>query len=196
MEVKEEKQKLRKELKKVLSQLSEDSRIDLSAQITGRVQKMDAYLKGRCLFIYVSKSDEVQTLRLIQEALSQGKEVFVPKVSQTTGLITVCQIKDWEKDLEPGFYGILEPKNQCPVLEDLSQIDLFLIPGLGFDKQGNRLGRGKGMFDQFLSVVKNKDTIIALAFDCQVVSQIPSEAHDFQMPCVVTEKQVLEIKGS
>ena len=133
----------------------------------------------------------MQTLSLIEKALADKKEVYLPKVSTASNQIEVFQISDANQDLKKGFYGILEPNQKKSV--DPNQIDLFILPGLAFDLKGGRLGRGKGMFDQFLaSLSDRKKAFIGLAFECQMVSKVPSEKHDIQVFQIITEKRIVK----
>ncbi len=139
----------------------------------------------------MGKEDEVQTLSLIEKALVDKKEVYLPKVAPSLKEIEVFQITDAKQDLKKGFYGILEPNKKKPV--DSNQIDLFILPGLAFDPQGGRLGRGKGMFDQFLaSLSEKKKAFVGLAFECQMVSKVPSEKHDIHVFQIITEKRIVK----
>jgi 5-formyltetrahydrofolate cyclo-ligase len=88
----------------------------------------------------------------------------------------------------------LEPKPEAvrPVAND--HIDVALVPGLAFDETGNRLGRGMGYFDRILQDLRGVK--IALAYDFQVLSEVPTEAHDTPMDFIVTEKRLIKIRGN
>lgn len=196
MERFKEKKETRNRVKKEINQLEPEIRLTKSKQIVEKVLTLEAYQKAQKLFCYVAKSDEVQTSFLIQKALEQKKEVFVPRVSEDSK-IELFQIFNIEQDLEKGCFGLLEPKKEATQWTDLNQIDLFILPGLGFDTQGNRLGRGKGMFDQFLALFESNKRLMALAFECQILPSIPNEAHDIRVDQIITENRLLEItKGS
>lgn len=103
-------------------------------------------------------------------------------------------------ELESGYGGIKEPKEifraSCDRKSDLGQIDLVIVPGLAFDRKGNRLGRGKGYYDRFLRRVSSKTLKIALAFECQIFEAIPHGPDDVPMDLIVTEDRVIRKTSS
>ena len=136
--------------------------------------------------IYVSKAGEVETHGLIRKALKLKKEVFAPKIQPGNGL-KIYAVRNFSKDLKRGAYGILEPKAVKSRLGKPEELDLVVIPGLGFDKTGRRLGRGGGYFDRFLEKVKKAKKIckIGLAFKEQMRYRIPYHQHDVHMDRVI-----------
>ena len=123
--------------------------------------------------------DEVDTHALLDELVAAGKTVLLPKVlddvtmelRRYTGRASLCE----------GAYHIMEPIGETFTAAD--QIDIALIPGLAFDAQGHRLGRGKGYYDRFLSAFRGKT--IGVCFDFQKVAEVPVDAHDVAVDRVV-----------
>lgn len=150
------------------------------------------YKFSKSIFIYVSVGNEVPTHAVIKNALAGGKTVSVPKIGPGTQMHAV-PVRDFEQDLEPGKFGILEPKSYLrPVPETC--IDLIIVPGLLFDKSGYRIGYGKGYYDSFLDSVERNSPhcrTIGLAFHSQVVQELPRERHDKPVMLIITEKQIL-----
>ncbi|KKU87797.1 MAG: hypothetical protein UY16_C0018G0002 [Candidatus Gottesmanbacteria bacterium GW2011_GWA2_47_9] len=132
---------------------------------------------------YVSTSEEVDTKEIIIHLLRQGKQVVVPKAEGNE--LTVYRIKSVD-DLVPGGFGILEPKDNCQHA-DVSMIDVFIVPGIAFDRQGYRLGWGKGYYDRLLARVTVPK--IGLAYATQIVSGLPHESYDIQMDVVITQEK-------
>lgn len=132
------------------------------------------------VMVYYSLPDEVCTHQLIDELVAAGKTVLLPKVlDNETMQISRYQSKT---DLREGDFHIMEPVGDP--FTDYSQIDIALIPGMAFDAEGHRLGRGKGYYDRFLrSLPKVKK--IGVCFDFQKVESVPSEAHDVVVDIVV-----------
>lgn len=93
-------------------------------------------------------------------------------------------------DMEKGAYGILEPKTVRKA--DENNIDVILVPGLAFDRNGGRMGFGKGYYDRLLE--SSKAVKIGLCYDFQILEKIPTESHDVPMNFVITEKEILEIR--
>ena len=148
---------------------------------------------AQTVFVYVSFKSEVDTLKIIQKALQLGKRVAVPKVNGLT--MDFYEIHSLE-ELFPGNFGILEPQveNQQPVIPVNG--DVMLVPGAVFDRQGSRIGYGKGYYDrywnQIVSTYGSKPYLIALAFACQIsLKRLPTEEHDKKIDCILTERRVI-----
>jgi len=152
------------------------------------------FKKAQRLFCYVAKKNEVQTDHLLKSALKQKKEVYVPKYSAKKKAYFSKRIAHFPNDLTCGKFGILEPKGETQRLSNLNKIDLFIIPGVSYDKKGTRLGRGKGHFDQYLKDVFKSSCLMGLAFDCQVMPRLPKATHDIQVSRIITEKRTIKIK--
>ena len=134
---------------------------------------------AKVILAYYSLPDEVDTHTLIHELVAEGKTILLPKVLDDTTM----ELRQYTgpQDLSEGAYHIMEPMG-AP-FKDLSQIDVALIPGLAFDPQGHRLGRGKGYYDRFLTAFTGKT--IGVCFDFQKVAEVPVDAHDVAVDRVV-----------
>ena len=142
--------------------------------------------KATNIFVYMSKKDEVNTSNIIAFLLENKKKVFIPFIKNDELYFSEYESLD---DLQDGSFGILESKQKIP-----SNInpDVIIVPGVAFDRKGNRLGRGKGYYDRFL---KNKSCLkIGLAFDFQVLDNIPVQKWDISMDIVITEKEVINCR--
>lgn len=123
---------------------------------------------------YIAFNGEVDTKTMIQEAQASGKVVTVP-FCRKNRIIRPC-IYDKTAKLKRGLYGVYEPTvKKCIRVNNL---DLVVVPGVAFDKKGNRLGRGKGCYDSFLKKVPQKTASIGLAFDFQILPSIPATKTD------------------
>jgi 5-formyltetrahydrofolate cyclo-ligase len=162
-----------------------------SRRIVSRLRQLPEYREARTISTYVSMPHEVQTLSLLEQAWDEGKQVVVPCcVAKRLELFHVRSIDD----LAPRTLGILEPRADFRQQPDrwlsAAQIDLFVIPGLAFDRHGRRLGYGKGYYDRLLAGAPEVVPRVALAFECQLVEQVPVTASDIAMHCVITEENV------
>lgn len=165
-----------------------------STDIWERLSVLDEFTAASRSLIYVSKGTEVDTRGLIQQLLAMGRPVCVPWFDGMKKEYVASELRDFALDLMNGQFGILEPKPEAvrPVASD--RIDVALVPGLAFDETGNRLGRGMGYFDRILQDLRGVK--IALAYDFQIVSEVPMEAHDAIVDFIVTEKRVIKIRGN
>ena len=135
--------------------------------------------QAQVVLAYYSLPDEVNTHVLIDELVEVGKTVLLPKVLDDTTM----ELRRYTgpQDLCEGAYHIMEPVG-AP-FADLSEIDIALIPGVAFDAQGHRLGRGKGYYDRFLSLTNTQT--IGVCFDFQKVADVPVDVHDVAVDRVV-----------
>ena len=157
-----------------------------SLAVTQRLAAISAYGNAESLAVYVSFGTEIETHDLIRHLLAMGRQVCIPAFR--AGGYQVAEIQDFDLDVHAGNLDILEPKflRSVPV----TRPHAWLVPGLAFDRNGNRLGRGKGYFDTLLAHAPGVK--IALAHDLQLLTQVPTEAHDVRMDYIVTETQVLQ----
>lgn len=148
------------------------------------------YRQAKNILFYVSFGNEVHTHQLIQQALENGRTIFVPISDVTTRTLHIAQLTSWD-DLAPGAYGILEPKKDKQRFVSLDKIDLIIVPAVAFDGKGNRLGHGKGYYDWIISQIPNVYSI-GLAFGFQLVDKIPVEPKDRNVDLIITEHDIIE----
>ncbi|MGB8453757.1 MAG: 5-formyltetrahydrofolate cyclo-ligase [Anaerocolumna sp.] len=184
------KQGIRKLMKDLKSMLEEADRAAYSKNILERLYQSPEYKKCSRIFSYVSFNQEVITTDLIMTALSQKKKVAVPKI--TGDGMKFYYINSIE-DLQPGILGILEPVTTKEAAPYPFEDNLIIVPGLAFDKHKNRIGYGRGYYDGFFSKFNNYPLEkIALAFDFQVLSELPAEGHDIKVDQIITQSYVIK----
>lgn len=156
-----------------------------SHQIFERLINEKILTKHHRILLYKDFRKEVQTDELIDYLLEQGHEVALPRVSEDFKTMTLYLITG-DDDLQISSYGILEPI-PCKEREiEASSLDLVLSPGVGFTPDCYRIGYGGGFYDKMLSNLSNI-FVCGLAFDCQIVNQLPLEEHDQQLDMILTE---------
>ncbi len=187
-----ENNKLRKQVLARRDALAPALQHDKSLRISRTL--LDLPLLNNCatLLIYVAFRSEVQTLPIITTLLESGKTVAVPLTLVREKRLLGITIKDPEKDLAPGYCGIPEPEASLipDNTIDPAIIDLVIVPGSVFDRQGGRLGYGGGYYDRFLTMKVPQATRIALAYELQIVDKIHLEPHDQTMDMIITENSV------
>ncbi len=176
---------LREKLRAALKRVSVVKLKKKSNKIFSRVLKNKYYKRAKCVLLYASLPKEVSTARIIRESLKLGKTVCLPAADSKSGNMSAWRITK-VSDLRRGVFGILEPGRKKALKRHPSAIDLILVPGLGFDRKGRRLGRGKGYYDRFLIKAKRARRI-GLAFKEQLVAKIPATKHDVRMHQVITD---------
>lgn len=171
------KQNIREKILRRLKTQKEDERHSKSLAIKGRLLSLPEFKRANVIMCYVSKDGEVETIPIIEAALERGKVVLVPVIKVRKKKMVVSEILDPDKDLVRGPYGIYQPKAHFEVFHPRS-IDLAVVPGVAFDRDGNRLGRGMGYYDKFLTRLRPGVTTVGLAFKFQVVKKLPTLSHD------------------
>ncbi len=144
--------------------------------------------------LYSPHENEVETDGLWQAARRQGKYVYYPRISADKQAIEFVRRQD-EDHLIPGIFDILIPPGE-DLLTSVAHTDLVLIPGVGFDRAGHRLGRGRGYYDRALRGILAGAFRVGLAYDYQIVSHIPIDEHDERVDYIVTEKRLIECAGT
>lgn len=183
------KKDIRKQIKEEKLKLSL-SEIEINSDIIiNKLLARQEYNNSNIIFVYVSYNQEVITKKLIEQAL-EHKKVAVPKIANNQ--MDFYYIKSLN-DLENGIMGILEPTNTSEANKAVPEdSDLFVVPGLGFDKNKNRIGYGKGYYDKYFHRHnKIKFHKIALAFDFQLLEQIPSDDFDVKLDRILTPTRVV-----
>lgn len=182
----------KRELRQKLRQLQEatppELRHERSVAVTRRFLGLGEYTKSETIMIFLSTPAEVDTAQIALQCWSDAKRVLAPRVSWEQRRMLPMEINSLTSDVQPGLFGLREPLEGMPV--PVSEIDLVLVPGMAFDEEGNRLGRGRGFYDRFLAHRDFRGITCALAFEAQVVDHVPHDDRDIRVQMLVTEKQV------
>ena len=173
-----DKKELRKSVKKLVAQMSAEEKMNESMCVFHDIESSDIFLNSKNIMLFASLPDEIPTHHVI-ERWAQHKNIFLPRVNGDDLEI----IKYRPGMLHKGSYDIMEPEGNDTVEPQV--LDLILVPGVAFDRHGNRLGRGKGFYDRFLA--QTRATTIAVCFDCQLVEHIPTEPHDLPAQFIATK---------
>ena len=189
------KHSIRKKLLSERSKLSPEIILENSKKITESLLKLDIYQQSTNIMLYIATPSEVQTEEIIKTAQKDRKKVFVPLIIRRDQPMLPSLLNDFEKELSTGYLGILQPRKEFFRIYPPSILNLIIVPGVAFTLQGHRLGRGGGYYDRFLSQLK-KDTIsVALAFEMQILAQIPHDQNDFPVDYIITEQRVIPIRS-
>lgn len=187
-----EKKRIREEIIQKRNYLSSKIKKEYDELIFKKLIESDIYNNSKKIFTYVSFASEIDTIKFIKYALNDNKEVYVPKTDKTKKEMVAIRINSLE-NMDVDNWGILEPKSV-----DKNKIgknfDLILIPGLAFDRKGNRIGYGGGYYDKYLSQIKEENNKIVLAYDFQVVDSIKNEVHDIKVNYIITNNKFIKIK--
>lgn len=182
------KQEKRRRLRAIEERASPFERARSSELICKLFQAMSSWASCRSILFFAPQSKEPDIWPLIANALAAKKTVALPQFDAATKQYRAAVVKSLADDLKKGEFGIREPTNDCEAFP-LADIDMILVPGLGFDPTGRRLGRGKGFYDRILTPATG--LIVGMAFDWQMIEEIPTEGHDIPMHRIVTPSRWL-----
>ncbi len=172
---------LRDQLRRKRAALSSPYREDATARVNRRILDHPAVRTGQRIGAYAATAQELNIDPALEGIISLHKEVFVPRVDGDT--LAFCAITQLS-DLASGFAGIREPAGPSIACDAL---DVLLVPGLGFDPTGRRIGYGGGFYDRTLAALAPACVTIGIAFQHQIVPVIPTEEHDIAVLCVLTD---------
>lgn len=191
------KSEIRKNIK-VLKSEFEPGMIDFAGDIISyKIMALEEYKNAECIFVYVDYNREVKTSTLINDALKVGKKVAVPKVysvnvtedGKASKYMKFHYISSMD-DLEEGFRGIREPKEELLLADMDSEKALMVMPMVAFDENKNRVGYGGGIYDKYLST-HNVIKKIGVAYEEQKVDKIDDiDSYDIKPDMVITQKSV------
>jgi 5-formyltetrahydrofolate cyclo-ligase len=174
-----------------LKSLSEEAKETGSARARRLLVSQKFWLAARSVLCYAPLEDELSFWPLLDLALAGGKQVTLPRYDSKRDCYIACAIRDSSDDTRPGKYGIREPRRDSPEVP-INRLDLALVPGVGFDLLGFRLGRGRGYYDRLLG--QRPGFVCGVAFDEQIVDELPVGIHDRQMDCILTPSRCLTFK--
>jgi len=181
----------------------QENKDELSEWIVGAFMSLPEYTAASTVMFYIDVRSEVRTRHILPRVLTKiipnhatkyrniDKKIVVPWCNDD-GELELFHLESMD-ELEAGMYGILEPSQELRRLPqkqvDIKELDLIMVPGVGFDATGARMGHGKGYYDKLLENARQDTPLVALAFECQMFEEIPVAAHDVYMDKIITEKK-------
>lgn len=171
----------KQEIRKMLRQRGSAGSAAEASAIIKRLRAHPRVQRTRTLLIYSALPDEIPTQQLIDDLLREGKTILLPCVISDTQM----ELRRYTgaSDLQQGAFGIMEPSGE--LFTDYNQIGVAIIPGVAFDKEGHRLGRGKGYYDRFLPLLDNTYKI-GVCYPYRLLEHIPTDEHDIPMDEIIS----------
>ncbi|MBN2559876.1 MAG: 5-formyltetrahydrofolate cyclo-ligase [Phycisphaerae bacterium] len=180
------KKELRRRLRAVLAAIPPETLHERSRVAAERLFNEPEYKRAEVMMIYLSHKHEADTTPIVLQAWQDRKRILAPQVSWESRQMIPIQIRNLDDDVARNQFGVREPVRGAPIPIEL--IDLVIVPGLGFDPYGNRLGRGRGFYDQFLGRPGFRGTTCGFAIEEQLVDAIPAGPHDVKVKMLVTDQ--------
>lgn len=188
---------LRREAREALREVPAGERAVAAERAWEHLKEFAAFQNAKTVALFCSTFEEIDTEQMIRASLRDGKTVRVPYIAESAGpeggaakpRMALATIRDYDRDLVEGTFGILEPREELRGVDGEPEPDLILVPGVAFDERGGRVGRGKGFYDRFL---EGRDAVkVGIAFEAQILrKKLPLEAHDQLLDGLVTERKL------
>lgn len=189
------KKELREKILDIRSKLTHSELQEKSAVIFEKLKNLEEFKKSRFIMCFVDFKNEVITHGFIEECLKSGKRVAVPIIASAadkTKIMEASEVLDIGEDLEKGYFGIESPKKDRVRIIDPKELDFIVVPGNVFDPLKNRIGYGAGFYDCFFGRVRPDCSKVAVAFDLQIVEQVPHNEQDVPVDKIITENRTIE----
>lgn len=195
LSVQDRKNELRKQAH--ANRKAQENKDELSRRIVNAFMALPEFATAETVMFYVDVRSEVRTRFDLPAAIETGRKIVVPWCNDD-GELELFHLSSMDQ-LEIGMYRILEPavalRNDPQYQVSVEELDLIMVPGVGFDTRGARMGHGKGYYDKLLEHARKDTPLVALAFECQMFEDIPVAEHDVFMDMVITEDRVYPGQG-
>lgn len=191
VDIRQYKTELRNSIKEERRNMDPRQKAELDAGVTRNVFRLYQYKAAKTILVYVSTAIEVDTFEIIKGALKDGKRVAVPRCIPDTRLMEFHYIESLE-DLSPGAFGVLEPDESLPIVEDFTGC-LMLLPALSIDYLGFRLGYGKGYYDRYMS--RFTGACAGICYSEYIRRHMYHGRYDRPVDVIVTEKWIKDVSA-
>lgn len=196
MDIAKQRESIRSEIAQQRDSITPSQRTMLSKQIISNLsewieqkEKSGYGFTFDAVMVYLSMKSEVETWKLVETGLNQGRKIIAPVVDTNSGNLIPKRIQNLDNDLIRHKYGMFEPKDSCPDFPP-DKLQLILVPGLAFDRKGYRIGYGKGFYDRFLLSCPNAVTV-GIAYQLQLVDDTYPQPWDIPVQHIFTEHGLL-----
>jgi len=189
---------LKKEIRKQaqIRRKNQPDKDEVSRVVCRTLASLPEYVAGLTVMLYVHRRDEVRTREFLPLAIALGKRVVVPYCTDDN--LELFQLENMD-ELAVSTYDILEPRLELRALPkkriEVSEVDLIVVPGVAFDREGGRVGHGRGYYDRLLRKAGPDLPCVGIAYECQLFPRIPMLAHDMYMDRVITENAIYHGRG-
>lgn len=190
-EVQITKSQIREEIAQKIATLSAKEITEKTKAIEDRLFDFANFLESKIVLMYVNNENEVQTANILQRTFQYGKIVVLPAYHPDNFEMTPKKIDDLNKDLQMGPRNIQQPhETRCKIVP-IEKIDIAIIPAIALDEKGGRIGSGEGYYDRLIPNLAITTRKVALAFEAQIIPQVPIESHDKHVDIIITEDRII-----
>lgn len=190
-ETQELKSDIRNDIAKTLQSIPAEELQQKTVQIENRLFEFANFMEANISLLYMPHGHEVDTRQIIQRCFDYNKLIVLPAFDVNKFSMKLMKVDRLEEDLRVGPRGILEPDpGHCKIVP-IDRIDIAIIPGIALDEKGGRIGSGEGYYDRFLPRLPITTRKVALAYECQIIQQVPMESHDKHVDIIITEERII-----
>ena len=190
-EIQVTKGQIRADITNALAALSEKKIIEKTKAVEKRLFDFANFLEAKVVLMYVNNANEVATARILKRTHVYNKIIVLPAYNTETHTMTLMKVDALEKDLCDGPRGILEPNPERCKVVPIERIDIAIIPAIALDEKGGRIGSGQGYYDRLIPELSITTRKVALAFEEQIIPQVPIESHDKHIDIIITDKRTI-----
>ena len=190
-EIQNTKHDIRNDMAKAIDSFSKEEIDEKTSRIETRLFEFANFLESNISLLYINHDLEVTTRGILDRCLGYNKIVVLPAFNTETYQMKLMKVDNLDADLKIGPRGILEPDPVTCKVVPIERIDIAIIPGVALDEKGGRIGSGEGFYDRLIPKLPITTRKVSLAFECQIVQQIPMESHDKYVDIIITEKRII-----
>jgi 5-formyltetrahydrofolate cyclo-ligase len=190
-EIQVTKSQIRTDVAATLAALSEEQIAEKTSAIEKRLFDFANFLEAKVALLYVNNDYEVATPAILKRTHVYSKIIVLPAFNTETFSMALMKVDALEKDLTPGPRGILEPNPERCKVVPIERIDIAIIPAVALDEKGGRIGSGEGYYDRLIPELSITTRKVALAFEEQIIPQVPIESHDKHIDIIITDKRII-----
>ena len=190
-EIQEKKQEIRTEITKLLNAMSDEIRTQKTKAIEDRLFEFANFLEANIALLYMNTEYEVATRDMIVRAFDYSKIVVLPVFDMNKHAVGLLKVDNLDNQLKPGPRGVPEPDPARCKKVPIDCIDIAIVPGIAFDEKGARIGTGMGFYDRLIPYLPITTRKVALAFEEQLIQQIPMEHHDKHIDIIITDQRII-----
>jgi len=182
---------IREEIAQKIAALSAKEIAEKTKAIENRLFDFANFLESKITLLYINNEYEVQTANILKRAFAFNKIVVLPAYNTQNFEMELKKVDNLEKDLCMGPRQILQPDETSCKVVPIDKIDIAIIPAVALDEKGGRIGSGKGYYDRLIPRLAITTRKVALAFEDQIIPQVPIESHDKHVDIIITEDRVI-----
>ena len=189
-EIQVTKSQIRTDVAAALAALTDEQVAEKTSAIEKRLFDFANFLEAKVALLYVNNDNEVATPSILKRTHAYNKIIVLPAFNTETYGMALMKVDALEKDLTPGPRGVLEPNPERCKDVPIERIDIAIIPAVALDEKGGRIGSGEGYYDRLIPELSITTRKVALAFEEQIIPQVPIESHDKHIDIIITDKRI------